>query len=79
MKIVRITTLLDFGGQERKYISFTQNPSWLVNDYIFAAIGHGGYAEELIRERGFEVVIFNQKPNISNLKNIWLLYKWFKK
>jgi len=79
MKIVRITTLLDFGGQERKYISFTQNPSWLVNDYIFAAIGHGGHAEELIRERGFDVIIFNQKPNISNLKNIWLLYKWFRR
>jgi len=78
MKIVRITTLLDFGGQERKYISFTQNPSWLVNDYIFAAIGHGGYAEKKIKERGFEVVIFNQKPNISNLKNIWMLYKWFR-
>jgi glycosyltransferase involved in cell wall biosynthesis len=79
MKIVRITTLLDFGGQERKYISFTQNPSWLVNDYIFAAIGHGGHAEKKIKERGFEVVIFNQKPNISNLKNIWTLYKWFRK
>ena len=79
MKIVRITTLLDFGGQERKYISFTQNPSWLVHDYIFAAIGHGGYAEKKIKERGFEVVIFNQKPNITNLKNIWILYKWFRK
>lgn len=79
MKIVRITTLLDFGGQERKYISFTQNPSWLVNDYIFAAIGHGGHAEKQIRNRGFDVIIFNQKPNISNLKNIWVLYKWFRK
>ena len=79
MKIVRLTTLLDFGGQERKYISFTQDPSLLVNDYVFAAIGHGGFAEKKIRERGFEVVIFNQNPSISNLKNSWMLYKWFRK
>ena len=79
MKIVRLTTLLDFGGQERKYISFTQDPSLLTNDYVFAALGHGGYAEKKIKELGFEVVIFNQNPSISNLKNIWMLFKWFKK
>lgn len=79
MKIIRITTLLDFGGQERKYISFTENKSLLHHDYIFAAIGHGGHAENLIRERGFTTKIFNKNPKISNLKNIWMLYKWFKK
>lgn len=79
MKIVRLTTLLDFGGQERQYVSFTEDKKWLKNDYIFAAIGHGGHAEKVIKERGFEVVVFNQNPKISNLKNIWLLYKWFKK
>lgn len=79
MKVVRITTLLDFGGQERKYLSFTSDKSKLNNDYIFAAIGYGGHAEKIVRERGFEVVIFNKNPSISNLKNIWMLYKWFKK
>lgn len=79
MKIVRLTTLLDFGGQERKYISFTQDSTLLGHDYYFAAIGHGGHAEKLIRERGFDVTIFNKNHSISNLKNIWTLYKWFKK
>jgi len=80
MKIIRLTTLLDFGGQERQYISFTEiDQQLLQNEYIFAAIGYGGYAERAIREKGFEVVIFNQNPKISNLKNIWILYKWFKK
>lgn len=79
MKIVRLTTLLDFGGQEKKYISFTQNTALLTNDYYFAAIGHGGHAEEVLRTRGLNVTIFNQKPNISNLNNIWILYKWLKK
>jgi glycosyltransferase involved in cell wall biosynthesis len=79
MKIIRLTTLLNFGGQERKYISFTQDPSLLNHEYFFAAIGHGGHAEKLIRERGFDVTIFNNNHSISNLKNIWTLYKWFKK
>lgn len=80
MKIIRLTTLLDFGGQERQYISFAEADFQLLqNEYIFAAIGNGGYAENSIRKKGFEVVIFNQNPKISNLKNIWMLYKWFKK
>lgn len=79
MKIIRLTTLLDFGGQERKYISFVQDgKNVLKNEYIFAALGHGGHAEKFILGKGFAVKIFNSKPNISNLKNIWLLYKWFK-
>ncbi|WP_284651808.1 glycosyltransferase [Flavobacterium terrisoli] len=79
MKIIRLTALLDFGGQERKYILFSEKPSLLKHDYIFSAIGHGGHAEKLIKERGFEVKIFNQNPAISNIRNIWMLYKWFKK
>jgi glycosyltransferase involved in cell wall biosynthesis len=79
MKIIRLTTLLDFGGQERKYLSFTSDASLLHNEYCFAAIGHGGHAEKIIKERGFKVVIFNKKPNITNLANIVTLYRWFKK
>lgn len=80
MKIIRLTTLLDFGGQERQYISFAEiDFKLLQNEYIFAAIGHGGYAEQVIRNKGFEVVIFDKNPKISNLKNIWILYKWFRK
>lgn len=79
MKVVRLTTLLDFGGQERQYISFTEHRSLLQNEYYFAAIGHGGHTERLLRERDFKVKIFNKNPSISNLKNIWLLYKWFRK
>ena len=79
MKIIRLTTLLDFGGQERKYISFVEDgKKALKNDYFFAAIGHGGYAEKYILEKGFEVKIFDSKPHFTNIKNIWILYKWFK-
>lgn len=77
MKIIRLTTSLDFGGQEQQYISFVEVKSNLKNDYIFAAISHGGYAEKLILNKGFEVKIFNKNPDITNFKNIWMLYKWF--
>ncbi len=79
MKILRLTTLLDFGGQERKYISFTENPELLHHQYVFAAIGYGGNAESLLRERGFEVHILNRDFSIRNLSNILAVYKLIKK
>ncbi|SCX94333.1 Glycosyltransferase involved in cell wall bisynthesis [Nonlabens sp. Hel1_33_55] len=78
MKIIRLTTLLDFGGQERKYISFTEDQTMLHHKYIFAAIGRGGNAEKIIRGRGFEVRVFNLSPSIKSLSNIKYLYKWIK-
>ena len=78
MKILRITTLLDFGGQEKQYISFTEKPELLNHEYIFAAIGHGGNAEKILLERGFEVYILDQKVSVRNLKNISKLYRLIK-
>lgn len=79
MKILKLTTLLDFGGQEKQYISFTEKPELLQHQYIFAAIGYGGNAEETLKERGFEVHILNRKFAIKNLSNIWTVYKLIKK
>lgn len=79
MKILRITTLLDFGGQEKKYISFTENSKLLNNQYVFSAIGYGGNAEKILRERGFDVYILNRNFSIRNLSNIWAVYKLIKK
>lgn len=79
MKILRLTTLLDFGGQERKYISFTETPELLNFEYEFAAIGFGGNAEETLRKRGFEVHILNQPFAIKNISNIWKVYQLIKK
>ena len=79
MKILRLTTLLDFGGQEKQYLSFTEKPELLNNQYIFAAIGFGGNAEDALRKRGFEVHILNRKFAIKNIFNIWNVYKLIKK
>jgi len=78
MKIIRLTTSLDFGGQEKKYILFTNNYIALKYEFIFAAIGHGGYAEHNLRAKGFEVKIFNKNPSVKHLENIYILYKWFR-
>ena len=79
MKILRLTTLLDFGGQEKKYLSFTEQPELLKHHYVFAAIGFGGNAEETLRKRGFEVHILNQPFAIKNMSNIWKVYQLIKK
>lgn len=79
MKILRLTTLLDFGGQEKKYISFTEKPELLQHNYVFAAIGYGGNTEKILRDRGFEVHILNHNFSIKNLSNIWAVYKLIKK
>jgi glycosyltransferase involved in cell wall biosynthesis len=79
MKILRLTTLLDFGGQEKQYLSFTEKPELLQHQYIFAAIGFGGNAEDTLRKRGFEVHILNRKFAIKNISNIWMVYKLIKR
>lgn len=79
MKIIRLTTLLDFGGQERKYLSFTLYKEWLQHDYTFAAIGTGGYTSNELIRRGFSVKVFDLNFHLIHLKTLWELYKWIKK
>jgi glycosyltransferase involved in cell wall biosynthesis len=79
MKIIRLTTLLDFGGQERKYLSFTLHKEWLQHDYIFAAIGTGGYTSNELIRRGFSVKVLNLNFHLIHLKTLWEVYKWIKK
>gem|GEM_PF-3709976 len=76
MKILRLTTLLDFGGQEKQYLSFTEQPELLKHHYVFAAIGFGGNAEETLRKRGFEVHILNQPFAIKNMSNSGSQLSW---
>lgn len=78
MKVIRLTTLLDFGGQEQQYISFTEEAELLTNEYMFVAIGHGGFASNVIKERGFDVRTLGLNYSIRNISIIWKLYKLFK-
>jgi glycosyltransferase involved in cell wall biosynthesis len=78
MKILKLTTLLDFGGQEKQYISFTDRPELLKNEYVFASIGYGGYAEKVLKERGFEVKVFDLPVAHKHWRNILIISRWMK-
>ncbi len=78
MKVLRLTTLLDFGGQEKQFLSFTEKKELLQNEYVFAAIGYGGNAEKVLESRGFDVRVLNLNYSIRNLSNIWKIYKLIK-
>ncbi|MBT0813049.1 glycosyltransferase [Litoribacter ruber] len=77
MKIIRLTTSLDFGGQEKQYISFTNHPQLLRHNYFFGCLGQGGFTEKDLKSKGFKVRVFGNNPSITNISNIWSIYRWF--
>ncbi len=78
MKIVRLTTLLDFGGIESKMAnlsSFTDD----ANDWIFCAIGKGGVAEQKIINNKKSVICFYLPYKIPSILTVSKLFFYFKK
>ena len=51
MKIIRLTTFLDFGGIESKMANLATFSD--ANQWLFCAIGKGGVAEKKILSNGF--------------------------
>lgn len=78
MKIIRLSTFLDFGGIESKMVNISscQDDE---NEWIFVAIGKGGDAEKKIKTKGKKVIILNLPYKIPSLKTIWKLYQFLKK
>lgn len=76
MKIIRLTTFLDFGGIERKMenLSFWQDE----HEWVFVAIHKTGAAGDVIEQNGKRVICLGLTYKIPNLKTIWNLYKLFK-
>lgn len=78
MKILRLTTLLDFGGIETKMANLsTYNDKQ--NDWVFVALGKGGEAEKKIRANGKRVQVLGLDYKIPSIKTIWKFYKFLKK
>lgn len=77
MKIIRLTTFLDFGGIESKMANLATFSD--ANQWLFCAIGKGGVAEKKIISNGKEVVCFDLSHKIPSLKAIIKLYFYFKK
>ena len=75
MKIIRLSTFLDFGGVEKRLtnIAHVQDE----NQWIFCAINKGGTAEKEIEKLGKRVVVFNLGYKIPNIITIVKLFKFF--
>ena len=75
MKIIRLTTFLDFGGIESKMAnlsSYTDDNEWL-----FCSIGKGGFAANKIAQNKKEVFSFNADHRIPSFNTIIKLYFYF--
>ena len=78
MKIIRLSTFLDFGGIETKMVNLSHYND-IENEWIFVAIGKGGVAEERILKNNKRTAILNLNDKIPSLKTIWQLYRYLKK
>lgn len=77
MKIIRLSTLLDFGGIESKMTNLsTYNDD---NEWIFCSIGKGGIASNQIKSNLKKVECFAISYKIPSINTIYKLYKYFKK
>lgn len=76
MKIIRISTFLDFGGVEKRLTNVAS-----VNDdniWIFCAINKGGQAEKEILAKDKSVFCLNLPYKIPNLKTVYFLSNFLK-
>lgn len=77
MKIVRLSTFLDFGGVEKRLTNIASiNDS---NEWIFCALNKGGSAEKEIQKKGKQVYCLNLSYKILNIKTLYKFYKFLKK
>lgn len=77
MKIIRLSTFLDFGGIESKMVNLSTTTNAQM-EWVFCAIGKGGVASEKIKENGKRVVLFESAYRIPSLLTIYRLYRFFK-
>jgi glycosyltransferase involved in cell wall biosynthesis len=76
MKIIRLSTFLDFGGVEKRLTNIAHIQD--ENQWIFCAINKGGTAENEIKKLNKKVIIFNLPYKIPNLITIFKLFLFFR-
>ncbi|WP_417237040.1 glycosyltransferase [Bizionia paragorgiae] len=76
MKIIRLSTFLDFGGVEKRLtnVASVQDD----NDWIFCAINKGGQAQKEILAKNKKAICLNLPYKIPNFKTLYKLYVFLK-
>ena len=77
MKILRLTTLLDYGGIESKMANLSSVQD--ENEWVFCAVGKGGVAENRIISRNKRVVCLTLPHTIPSPITLWKLFLFLKK
>lgn len=75
LKVIRITTILDFGGVEKRLVNVAQSVPDNV-EVTFVALGEGGWASKQIQQ-SHQVICLKERYRIPNYKLIFKLYKLF--
>lgn len=77
MKILRLSTFLDFGGVETRLanISHIQDD----HDWVFVCMNREGKAAKIIRENNKKLINLKVKPSIYSLGTFWSLYQTIKR
>jgi glycosyltransferase involved in cell wall biosynthesis len=75
MKVIRVTTTLDFGGIERRFVNVSSLED--SKNVLFVAIGKGGWASAEIQKTGGHVKCMELPFQIPSFRATWALYKLF--
>lgn len=76
MKIIRLCTLLDFGGLEQRLVNISKVED--EHEWVFCALGSGGAAATQIKKNGKRVVLLETEIRIPSIKAIQRLVEFFK-
>ncbi|MCF3109936.1 glycosyltransferase [Niabella sp. CC-SYL272] len=77
MKIIRLSTFLDYGGIESKMVKLSSHEDF-DNEWVFMALGKGGKAADAIARNGKRVVCLNLDHRIPAFTTIWGLSRSLK-
>ena len=75
MKIIRLCTLLNFGGLEQRLVTISKVED--EHEWVFCALGTGGAAAEQIEKNGKKVVVLDATYTIPSLASIRRLVEFF--
>lgn len=77
MKIIRLSTFLDFGGVETRLANISHTED--ANEWVFVCMNHEGRSAEIIKQNGKRVINLKTTPSIYSIGTFWKVLKILKK